>query len=390
MSGSWPATASRATPRSSRGRGDRRPHRTAIAGGDRRADREPARRARPRRVSTPGPKTIVWHLAAPPRRHGVGRDDPTAAARRRAHHPEPKKRPKASYIRFEADLPNECWQSDFTHWRLADGTDTEILTWLDDHARYALSVTAHRRVTGTVVVDTFLEAAGQQGYPASILTDNALVYTTRFAGGRGGRNHLETTLAEPRHHPEALPPEPPHHLREGRTVPADPQALARRPTPRRHLADLQALLDNFVEIYNHHRPHSSLDRRTPAVAYRLLPKAGPRGHRRRHPPPRPPRPHRQDRRHLACAAPAACTTSASAAPTPARTVLDAHRRPRHPRHRHHHRRAPPPPHPRPHPRLPTPPQMTRTEPAPGVRALPMSRDITMVAGAGFEPTTFGL
>ena len=29
--------------------------------------------------------------------------------------PEPKKRPKSSYIRFEADLPNECWQSDFTH-----------------------------------------------------------------------------------------------------------------------------------------------------------------------------------------------------------------------------------------------------------------------------------
>jgi len=23
---------------------------------------------------------------------------------------------------FEATLPNECWQSDLTHWRLADGT----------------------------------------------------------------------------------------------------------------------------------------------------------------------------------------------------------------------------------------------------------------------------
>ena len=46
--------------------------------------------------------------------------------------PEPRKRPKRSYLRFQADLPNECWQSDFTHWPLADGTDTEILTWLDD------------------------------------------------------------------------------------------------------------------------------------------------------------------------------------------------------------------------------------------------------------------
>src|SRR4051794_34300198 len=32
--------------------------------------------------------------------------------------PEPKKKPKSSYIRFQADLPNECWQSDFTHYRL--------------------------------------------------------------------------------------------------------------------------------------------------------------------------------------------------------------------------------------------------------------------------------
>src|SRR4029078_10667678 len=87
------------------------------------------------------------------------------------------------------------WQSDFPHWRLADGTDVEVLAWLDDHARYALSVTAHQPVTGTIVVDTFLETAAQHGFPASVLTDNGLVYTTRFAGGRGGRNRLETTLA---------------------------------------------------------------------------------------------------------------------------------------------------------------------------------------------------
>jgi hypothetical protein len=32
--------------------------------------------------------------------------------------------------------PNEMWQSDFIHWRLADGTtDAEVLNWLDDHSR---------------------------------------------------------------------------------------------------------------------------------------------------------------------------------------------------------------------------------------------------------------
>jgi transposase InsO family protein len=56
--------------------------------------------------------------------------------------PSPKKRPRSSYIRFQAELPNETWQADFTHYRLADGTDTEIHTWLDDHSRYALHVSA--------------------------------------------------------------------------------------------------------------------------------------------------------------------------------------------------------------------------------------------------------
>ena len=44
--------------------------------------------------------------------------------------------------------PNEMWQSDFIHWRLADGTDVEVLNWLDDHSRYLLSCTVHRPVSG--------------------------------------------------------------------------------------------------------------------------------------------------------------------------------------------------------------------------------------------------
>jgi transposase InsO family protein len=69
--------------------------------------------------------------------------------------PEPKKRPKSSYIRFEADFPNQMWQTDFTHYRLATGQDVEILNFLDDHSRYLLAAVAYPRVTGAAVVDTF-------------------------------------------------------------------------------------------------------------------------------------------------------------------------------------------------------------------------------------------
>ncbi|WP_026932085.1 integrase catalytic domain-containing protein [Glycomyces tenuis] len=72
-------------------------------------------------------------------------------------------------------MPNECWQADFTHCRLATGADTEILTWLDDCSRYALSVTARERVTGPITRDTFRTAVAAHGAPASTLSDNGQV-----------------------------------------------------------------------------------------------------------------------------------------------------------------------------------------------------------------------
>ncbi len=99
-----------------------------------------------------GPDTIAWHL----QREG-SRVPSTSTIRRVLHAaglitPEPKKRPKSSYIRFEADLPNGCWQADITHWFLTDGTRIEILDFLDDHSRYLLHLHAATAFTGTMVV----------------------------------------------------------------------------------------------------------------------------------------------------------------------------------------------------------------------------------------------
>src|SRR5580698_8766904 len=41
--------------------------------------------------------------------------------------PEPHKRPKSSYVRFQADLPNECWQADVTHVVVAGEVVYEVL-----------------------------------------------------------------------------------------------------------------------------------------------------------------------------------------------------------------------------------------------------------------------
>ena len=223
-----------------------------------------------------GPQTIAWHLEHHHRIRVSAATISRYLARAGLVTPEPRKRPRSSYLRFEAEQPNECWQSDFTHYPLADGTGTEILTWLDDHSRYALRITGHRRVTGPIVLTAFRAAVAAYGAPASTLTDNGMVFTTRFSGGKGGRNGLETELRRlgiKQKNGRRTTPRP----RASRTIPADPQELARAQSPQpTTIAQLQALLDAFTALYNHQRPHRSLPHRaTPATAYAARPKATP-------------------------------------------------------------------------------------------------------------------
>ena len=224
-----------------------------------------------------GPDTICWHL----RHHHQVSVAPATVSRYLTRAglvaPEPRKRPKSSYIRFAAEQPGECWQSDFTHYPLASGTGTEILTWLDDHSRYALRVTAHWRVTGAAVLAAFRAACAQHGAPASTLTDNGMVFTTRFSGGRGGRNGLENELR--RRGIKQKNGKANHPQTQGK-VERFQQTLkkwlaAQDPQPA-DLAQLQALIEAFTSYYNTRRPHRSLPhRQTPAAAYAARPKAVP-------------------------------------------------------------------------------------------------------------------
>jgi transposase InsO family protein len=219
-----------------------------------------------------GAHTLAWHLRE--------RDATTVSVStiwrilRRAGRiqPQPQKRPRNSYHRFQADLPNQTWQTDFTHIRLADGTDTEVLTFLDDHSRYVLACTAHRAITTPSVITTFRQAVAAHGIPASVLSDNGLVFTARH---RGGRNKFQTEL-------ERL------DIVQKNSRPSHPQTcgkvervqqtlkrwLASRP-PATTIDELQTLLNTWAEHYNTARPHRSLHGATPAQAYQARPKATP-------------------------------------------------------------------------------------------------------------------
>jgi hypothetical protein len=204
-----------------------------------------------------GPDTVVWHLA---QHHDTTVSRATVhriLTRHGAITPEPRKRPKSSYIRFEAAMPNECWQSDFTHYPLTDTSTfakgVEIITWLDDCTRYALHTSAHRAITTPIVTTTFREAAGQHGIPASTLTDNGMVYTVRLAGiGRqGGRNGFEQQL---RTWNVAQKNSRPHHPTTCGKVERFQQTMknwlrAQTAQPAT-ITELQTLLDQFRHEYN--------------------------------------------------------------------------------------------------------------------------------------------
>jgi transposase InsO family protein len=186
--------------------------------------------------------------------------------------PEPQKRPRSSLIRFEADLPNETWQTDVTHWHLTGGEHVEILNMIDDHSRLFLASQAYPTVKASDVVNTFQEAASLHGLPASLLSDNGAVFT---ATPRKGKVLLQTELERLG---IASKNSRPYHPQTCGKIERLHQTLKRyltRRPPAKTLAELQTQLDTFVHYYNNIRPHRALDGRTPLQAYNARIKARP-------------------------------------------------------------------------------------------------------------------
>lgn len=219
-----------------------------------------------------GPQTILFHL----QEHFP--QVPSAATvwrilkRQGLVQPQPHKRPRCSFVRFEADLPNQMWQCDATSWQLADGTAVEILNLVDDHSRLFLASIACTTVKAADVVETFFDAAQQYGPPASFLSDNAAVFSGRSRRGKVPLEvELESRGIEVKH-------STPYHPQTCGKVERLHQTLKlylRQQAPAQSLAQLQLQLDAFRLYYNQHRPHRALGRQTPISVFDTKVKATP-------------------------------------------------------------------------------------------------------------------
>jgi transposase InsO family protein len=217
-----------------------------------------------------GPATIGFHLrrrvgeAAVPSDSGIWR----VLSRRGFITSDPSKAPKHAGRSFEAERVNECWQIDDTGWELADGTQVKIINIVDDRSRVAISSLAVSTCTTAAAFAGFSAGAARWGWPARFLSDNANAF-------RGGLADMLRCLGVAAGHSR------PYHPQTCGKVERFHQTLKRylaAQDPPETLEDLQAHLDAFVELYNHRRPHRSLDRQFPAVVWQHTPKSGPASH----------------------------------------------------------------------------------------------------------------
>lgn len=220
-----------------------------------------------------GAQSIVWSL----QRQGVAVPSVSTVwqilTRRGAIIPQPQKRPKSATKRFCFARPNECWQSDWTGWSLADGSAVGIAGSLDDHSRYLVGLRAGTGdADGDLVWSVMLAGIEECGIPSMSLSDNGIVYTGRF---HSHESAFEINL-------RAL------GVRTINSAPFHPQTcgkierfwqtlkkwLAAR-DPVVTVAELNDLLEEFRTFYNHQRPHRALRGATPAEAFAATAKARP-------------------------------------------------------------------------------------------------------------------
>jgi transposase InsO family protein len=178
--------------------------------------------------------------------------------------PEPRKRPKDSYLRWERDEPMALWQLDIVGGVfLADGTEAKVVTGVDDHSRYCVIASVVARATGRAVCLAFAAALRAYGVPGEVLTDNGKQFTDRF--GKGGEvlfdricrdNGIVHRLTQPRS-PTTTGKIERFHGSLRRELLGDAVPFA-------DLAAAQAAVDAWVLQYNTARPHQAIGMAVPA------------------------------------------------------------------------------------------------------------------------------
>jgi transposase InsO family protein len=190
--------------------------------------------------------------------------------------PKARRRKREEYIRWERSEPMELWQIDVTaSLFLTDGSESKIVTGVDDHSRFCVIAKVVRRGTARAVCQAFVEAIRTYGVPEEVLTDNGKVFTGRFTRPMSvevmfericRQNGITTRLTKPASPTTTGKIERLHQSLQ--------DELLNDHGPFESIAAAQVAVDFWREEYNQDRPHQSLGMAAPTDRFRPKPADG--------------------------------------------------------------------------------------------------------------------
>ena len=163
--------------------------------------------------------------------------------------PNPRRKKRLKYIRWQREHPNSLWQMDISDQKIKDKYCFAVI---DDCSRYCIGLIDLNRVTTAVVTKILDDLIKIHGKPREILTDNGSAFGLRSKHSKFDRwcrkrciKHIRTAIHSP--------------TTTGK-IERFFQTLAK---------ELKFCVDHndFRMRYNHFRPHTSLQQRSPAEVY---------------------------------------------------------------------------------------------------------------------------
>jgi transposase InsO family protein len=172
----------------------------------------------------------------------------------------------------EVSAPNDVWAIDYKgQFRLGDRTYCYPLTITDQFSRYLLACEGMAAISDEAAREACSEVFTQWGVPLSIRSDNGAPFASTGLGGLTKlsaffiRLGIQLERIRPSH-----PEENGRHERMHRTLKAETTRPARA-----NLLQQQEVFDDWMEEFNHARPHEALDMKRPAELFVASPRPMP-------------------------------------------------------------------------------------------------------------------
>jgi len=150
--------------------------------------------------------------------------------------------------------PNEHWSMDFVSARLVDGRWFRTLTVLDVYTRESLALVAGRSLTGVKVAAVLTPIVARRGAPAAITVDNGGEFVSRAMDAWAYAHDVRLEFIRPGKPVENAFIETFNGRLRDECLNTHVFAST---------AQAQGVLDAWRHDYNHVRPHSALQDRTP-------------------------------------------------------------------------------------------------------------------------------